>query len=66
MLDYYVARIVLGLCNGRVSVCPSVCPSMDISYSRRAAGLLLSAGVCGRYQIIAAGAVLQALSSTCG
>jgi len=44
MLDYYAARIVQGLCNGRVSVCPSVCPSMDISYSRRAAALLLSAG----------------------
>ena len=61
MLDYYAVRLVQGLCNGRVSVCLS----LD-GQQLQPAGLLLSAGVCSRYQSIAAGAVLRALSSKCG
>ena len=48
-----------GLCDGPVSVRPSVRP-IDQQQQRRPAGLLLSAGVCSRYRPTAAGAVLQA------
>ena len=47
-----------GLCNGPVSVHPSVCP-VDRQQQRRAAGLLLSAGTCSRYRSIVACAGAQ-------
>jgi len=51
-----------GLCNGRASVRPSVRPSacpIDRQKQRPALRLLLSAGVCSEYRLIAAVTVLQ-------
>jgi len=51
-----------GLCNGRVSVRPSVCP-VDRQQQRRAAGLLMSVGI--RYQSIATDAVHRLSINVC-